>query len=149
MFFDTGEIPVNTHPGRVKVHTGDQTRTVQSAREDADINVIVRRMMRTGNMPINARVPTAGDFSAQVTDYHTAMNMLRTAQDEFYKLPSRVRSRFQNDPQELMDFLADPQNNDESYKLGLRIKPRVEEPEAPIKVEVVSAAAPSTPKSGT
>lgn len=138
MFFGEEIQPTNQyHPGRQVLFTGDQSRTVQSAREDADINVIVRRMTRTGMVPTSVRVPTAGDFSEQVTDYHTAMNMLRTADSEFSKLPAKVRSRFSNSPQQLMDFLADPQNNEESYKLGLRVKPAVvEEPVAPSGTKV-------------
>lgn len=133
MFFGEEIQPTNKyHPGRTVVITGDESRTVQSAREDADINVIVRRMTRTGMVPTSARVPTAGDFSEQVVDYHTAMNMLRTAQNEFMKMPARIRSRFSNDPQNFMDFMHDPANMQESYNLGLRVKPQVVEPEATV-----------------
>lgn len=144
MFFLTGEIPNNIgHPGRKSLYIPPETKTIQSAREDADINVIVSRMRRTGVLPTTARVPTAGDFSEQVTDYHTAMNMVINARNEFNKLPPKLRSRFSNDPQQLMDYLTDPQNNEESYKLGLRTKPPVEPEPAPIKVEVIAPAAPA------
>lgn len=140
MFFNQEIQPSNKyHPGRKTFYSEDPGRTVQSAREDADINVIVKRMRRTGVVPTGARVPMSGDFSEQVTDYHTAVNMLRTAQDEFSKLPAKVRARFSNDPQELMDFLADPQNIEESYNLGLRVKPVVSEEPAPVRVTVVES----------
>lgn len=145
MFYDQEIQPTNAyHPGRETLDTGEHTLTVQSAREDADINIIVKRMTRTGLVPNSARVPTQGDFSEQVTDYHTAMNMVRTANTEFMKLPAKIRSRFQNDPQELITYLSDPLNLEESYKLGLRVKPPVTEPEPPIKVEVVPPPTPST-----
>lgn len=139
MLYLTGEVPTNkNHPGRKAIHTGDQSKTVQSARDDADINVIVKRMARTGVMPTTARVPTQGDFTDQVTNYHTAINLIRTAEMEFLKLPAKIRSKFKNDPQNLMDFLVDPQNNEESYKLGLRIKPP-EKPEPEVmKVRIVA-----------
>lgn len=128
MNFETGEVVSNrSHPGReaTRIHTGDNTPVSQAAKDDADIKVIVKRMVRTGQLPTAARVPTAGDFSEQVTDYHTAMNMVREADVQFSRLPAAIRSRFANDPQYLMDFLSDPQNNEESYKLGLRVRPVV------------------------
>lgn len=149
-FLNARPVSNKAHPGRQTLSTGDETRTVGSAKDDSDINIIVKRMSRTGGMVmVPPRVPTAGDFSEQVTDYHTAMNMLRTAQDEFAKLDPKVRYRFGNDPQKLMDFMADPQNNEESYKLGLRVKPKVVV-EEPIEVRVVNPAGsptetPSTP----
>lgn len=46
------------------------TRAVQSQKEDADINTIVRNFGITGKAPISARVPTYGDFEG-VDDYQT------------------------------------------------------------------------------
>ena len=43
-------------------------------------------------------------------------------------LPSRVRRRFDNDPAELMEFLADEANREEAVMLGLIEK---EEPVQP------------------
>lgn len=160
MFFETGEAVSNkTHPGRQVWTSAKPTLTIQSAKPDSDINLIVKRMAKTGTMPITARVPTQGDFSEQVRDYHTAMNMIRTAQQEFNKLPAKIRGRFENDPQQLMDYLSDPENTEESYKLGLRVKPPVVEPEptlvrvvgttpaapAPSGAPAATAATPSTP----
>lgn len=134
-----------SHPARKVIHTGDQTKVVQSAKADSDINVIVSRMVRNGGMTISARVPTAGDFSEQVTDYHTAMNMLRTANDEFMKLSPKIRSKFANDPQRLMDYLADPKNDEESYELGLRTRKPAPEP---VLVTVSNPSNPPAPAAG-
>lgn len=102
---------------------------VQSQKDDADINVIVRRFGLTGTLPENVRVPTYGDFS-EVVDFQSAMNVVRQAQEAFDELPSDVRLRFNNDPQRLIEFLNDEANLDEAVRLGIAVarEPAVESP---------------------
>lgn len=54
----------------------------------------------------------------------------------FDSLPARVRQRVNNDPAELIDFVANPDNDDELRELGLKnpILERVEEEEIPPEV---------------
>lgn len=120
-----------------------EDRTIQSAKEDSNINVIVKRFGLTGNARVPSVEPFYGDFS-QVEDYQSAMNMLVVAQRAFDQLPSDVRRRFGNDPDQLIEFLHDPENVEEGRKLGL-IKPE-ETPPAPQKVEVVNQPAPEPAK---
>lgn len=93
-------------------------RTQQQFRDECDINAIVRRFGVTGEVPASVRMPTYDDFS-EVTDFHTAMNAVRAAQESFEALPSAIRSRFGHDPQQLLVFLGDEANRDEAAKLGL------------------------------
>lgn len=103
----------------------EDNRTQQQFKEESDINEIVRRFGLTGEMPDNPRVPQYGDFE-EVTDFQSAMNAVRQAEEGFMELPADVRARFANDPQRLMDFLADEANRDEARKLGLvRLPPEV------------------------
>jgi len=90
----------------------------QHARDECDINTIVRRFGLTGELPNNVRVPRYGDFTA-VSDYQTAMNMVIEANEAFMQLPAEVRSRFNNDPGALVDFMSDDNNRAEAEKLGL------------------------------
>lgn len=92
--------------------------TQQSFREECDINEIVRRFGLTGELPENLRMPVSGDFTA-VTDFQSAMNVVRTAQEEFLRVPAEIRARFANDPQRLLEFLGNDANRDEAIKLGL------------------------------
>lgn len=92
--------------------------TVQSMAEDADINVLMRRFGITGQMPQSVRVPEYGDFTG-VKDFATAMMAVRQAQDQFMSLPPDVRARFGNDPQQLLEFVSVPGNDDELRRLGL------------------------------
>jgi len=47
----------------------------------------------------------------------------------FATLPSHVRRRFENDPQEFLAFMADPANQDEVIKMGLATDNRPPPPE--------------------
>ncbi|UOF76684.1 scaffold protein [Microviridae sp.] len=97
---------------------GDESRAVQSAEEEANINTIVRRFGISGKLPDQVAMPKSGDFSG-VPDFHTAMNLVRQAQEEFVRIPADVRARFRNDPQEFMNFFENPDNYTEALKLGL------------------------------
>lgn len=105
----------------------DPSKAVQSQRDEADINTIVRNFGITGKMPENVRVPTYGDFDV-VGDYRTAIEAVRSAEDSFMKMPADVRSKFDNDPQAFLDFCMNPDNLEEMRSLGLAVKPAVEVP---------------------
>lgn len=122
-------------PSRYVISFKDSVnKTVQSGKDDADINVIVRRFKLSGQLPpVNAQ-PFFGDFS-EVEDYHSAMNKIIEARNAFMDLPAETRKRFNNSPQELIDYLNNPElDREEARKLGLLI-PEVAVPE-PQKVVV-------------
>jgi len=96
----------------------DVSLTQQNQKEDADINTIVARFGLTGELPFADKQPRYGDFTA-VTDYHSAMNAVASAREDFMSLPAELRARFNNDPALLIDFLASDANRDEAIKLGL------------------------------
>lgn len=118
----------------------EETLTVQSERDDADINVLVKRFGLLGVMPESPRVPMYGDFT-EINDYRSALEIVRLADSAFMELTPEVRSRFENDPQKLMEFVSDDANIEEARKLGLL---RKDDPvPLPIKVEVVAGAVPA------
>lgn len=117
-------------------------RTIQSAKNDSDINVIVKRFGLTGQLRLSNVEPFYGDFSG-VEDYQSAMNMLLDANRAFMDLPSEVRNRFANDPAKLIAFVNDDANVDEARKLGL-LRPQEAAP-APMRVEVVNPPPPAKP----
>jgi len=96
----------------------EPTRTQQHHKEECDINVILERFGKTGQLPINAISGTYGDFSG-VHDYHTALNTLIAAESEFDALPAKIRAKFANEPANLIEFLNDPKNKNEAIELGL------------------------------
>lgn len=98
--------------------------TVQDQKDDADINVIVRRFGLTGVMPVNHRVPEYGDFT-HVQDYQSAVNAIVAAHDHFMEMPAEVRSEFGNDPQRFMEFCHNPASLPRMRELGLAIPEKI------------------------
>jgi phage internal scaffolding protein len=121
--FNTG---FNKDNDAISLETGivcpEESMAVQSAEEESNINTIVRRFGLSGELPNNLRMPQSGDFT-NVPDFHTAMNLVRQAQEEFVRVPAEIRARFNNDPARFMSFLDDESNYDEALKLGL-VNPR-------------------------
>lgn len=95
-----------------------ESLTVQSMAEDADINVMLQRFGVTGQMPQGAQMLTYGDFTG-INDYQSAIHAVHDAEDRFMALPANVRARFENDPQQFLDFCTDKGNLPELRKLGL------------------------------
>lgn len=100
----------------------EEDLAIQSGRDDADINILVRRFGVTGRLERPANPPVFGDFS-DVVDFQDALHLVHDAQAEFLQMPAKLRARFSNSPGELMAFLADPENHEESVRLGLRNPP--------------------------
>jgi phage internal scaffolding protein len=44
---------------------------------------------------------------------------MQNAEESFYRLPSKVRMKFDNDPLDFIDFASNPDNLDEMRELGL------------------------------
>lgn len=97
---------------------GGESMTKQEFKEECDINTIVRRFGLTGELPTGVQAPTYGDFEF-VGDYKSAVEMVMASEDAFMKFPAEVRARFENDPQQLLEFCADSNNRAEAERLGL------------------------------
>lgn len=123
---------------------GTESATQQQFAEEVDINTIVRRFGLTGKMPENIGFPEYGDF-ADVTDYQTALNAVRAADESFLTIPAEVRARFHNDPQELLSFLNDGRNKDEALKLGLISLPPEKPRDVVQAVDELAARFPKAP----
>ena len=90
----------------------------QHFKEECDINTILQKFNITGLLPESPLSPRYGDFTG-IGDYHTALNRVIAAQDEFEALPAQIRARFDNDPSKLIEFLEDETNRPEAEELGL------------------------------
>lgn len=117
----------------------EEGMTQQQFAEEADINTIVRRFGLTGELPENVRVPQYGDFTG-IADYKDAMNAVRAADEAFMELPAEVRYKFANDPQRLLEFVADGKNREEAQKLGLLKEPEVKVRSAVEAIDEMAAA---------
>lgn len=114
--------PYNYDMEEVSNETGlkceDKSLAQQHMKDECDINVIVERFGITGQLPVKAIEPSYGDFSG-VSDYHTALNKIKAAEAEFMALPGKLRAKFDNDPNALLNFLENEANRDEAIQLGL------------------------------
>ena len=95
--------------------------TQQHFKDECDINAIIARHDTTGLWcnPVDlvkSRQPLFDDFSV-LPDFMDAQNFLNEAGDLFNALPSSIRRRFDNNPYELLEFLADPANTSEAVAL--------------------------------
>lgn len=109
-----------------------ETRTQQQYKDEVDINTIVERFGVTGELPPPMNFPTEQDFE-ETFDFQTAMNTIVQAQTSFMTLPAKARARFNNSPQQFMEFIHDPDNIDEAIKLGIATK---REPVTPTPTEI-------------
>lgn len=108
----------------------DDSLASQSAKDDCDINVIVKRNLVSGVLPVSAVLPTYGDFEG-VSNYREALDIVRQADCAFMRMPAEVRSRFDNDAGKFLEFFNDPKNIAEAIKLGLAEEVKAAEPPAP------------------
>ena len=96
----------------------DASLTQQHQKDQADINFIIEQFNVTGILPTAPVSPQYGDFTG-ISDYQSALNAVIEAEDEFMSLPAKLRSRFENDPANLINFLSNDENRQEAIELGL------------------------------
>lgn len=95
--------------------------TEQHHANDCDIHNIVARYNTTGlwsdNLVSSNRKPMYGDFTN--VDYLGLQNQIAQINSEFSLLPSDIRRKFNDDPQVMIDFIANPDNKSECISIGL------------------------------
>lgn len=108
---------------RVQQNVEGESLTQQNFRNESDINNIVGRHLRgVGRSLVNigaggTRQPIFGDFSS--IDYQAMLNTVTDIENQFSRLPGRVRNRFRNDPYQLIRWVEDPANQKDAIKMGL------------------------------
>jgi len=96
--------------------------TKQEFTAECDLNTIMKRFIASdfdpSTIPTTTRKAFYGDLSAMPDSYHAALNYVRATEQMFLELPADLRARFDNDPQQFINFVEDPANTDELVKLG-------------------------------
>lgn len=110
---------------------GFPSMTKQEFKKECDINNIMARYLKTGI--IDHVNQYQGDYSdlGEPVDFQTAQQILIEAQAAFASLPSKIRKRFDNSPNEFLEFVHDPKNHEEGVALGLFKKSSPITPEPP------------------
>lgn len=96
--------------------------TSQSFSDEVDINKIMARIQKGQPVLTSAGTPFYGDVS-DLGGLQDALIKVQEAEELFSQYPADLRSKFENDPVQLVSFLEDPKNYDEALKLGL-VEPR-------------------------
>lgn len=113
---------------RVFTKNDEPSRTQTQFAERTDINNIMAKYRRTGIIDqINRKKGVYADIS-EVKDYQGSLETVMRAEKAFNALPAEVRNRFQNDPQQVINFVNDKKNKDEAIQLGFIKAPPVSPP---------------------
>lgn len=98
--------------------------TDQSQSAECDINLIMKRYIKAGMMPVRDQSALFQDVSS-APDYRRSLDIVMQAEDQFMSLDAETRKRFDNDPGAFLDFFTKPENTEEAIKLGLgHLKPQ-------------------------
>jgi len=120
------------------------SRTKQSFREESEIENILARYTKTGVLDHVSRYGGEYGFASSVS-FHEAMNVVTKADQMFGDLPAKVRRRFGGDPGDFLEFVQNPENEEELIELGLAVRrPEVEREAAVLPAS--AEAAPSSPE---
>jgi len=104
--------------------------TKQSFTKECDINNIVNKYQRTGALDhVNKHEASYGYASSD--DFTASMEIVARGKTMFAELPSKIRTKFENDPAKFLEFVQDEKNKEEMQELGLAHK-QSNETELPI-----------------
>jgi len=108
----------------------------QHFRKEANINSIMAKYQRTGILVDPGQtMRTAPQFGVfEQFDFLEAQNKVAQAKEAFACLPARIRSRFANNPAQLLEFIQDEKNRAEAIAIG--IIEETKKPVEPAKIEV-------------
>lgn len=111
------------------------SKTKQEFADDANINVIIGRFVKTGALPLSTKVPRYLNL-INTPNLQEAIHVMQTAEAHFMRLPAKVRKEFDNDPVKFADFASNKENLPKLIEWGLAPQPKPES--KPIKVEVTN-----------
>lgn len=115
--------------GRTKVITVNEkpSKTQKHMQDQCDVNLIMKKYPKVQqDRFLRSPLSNAGGAYLDlinVGDYQESLNLVLHAQEAFQTLPAEIRKRFGNNPQELIQFLENPNNRDQAIELGLVIPP--------------------------
>lgn len=81
----------------------DETLTQQNFKDDADLNVMIRKY---GVLPVQEVNWNEFDASVIPLDYHQLQNKLIEADQAFMSLPAELRNEVNNDPAQLLALIS-------------------------------------------
>ncbi len=114
----------------------------QSSKNECDINYIVDKFLRTGQIPPEVRERVYADVSG-ITDLASSLAIVERAEAAFMELPANVRSAFGNDPVLFVQAVNDPSQQANLVALGVAVQKDTPPPVQPAPAPSVSQPATS------
>lgn len=134
----------DTYQEKEGINFKEPTMTIQSEKDNCDINVIMNRYATCGT-PLPYRTdgvqPVYADVS-ELGDYMENYQRCKQAEEMFNNLPSALRKELDNNPANLLPFIQDEKNKERCYEYGLLNKPVVEAPQTPVVAPSVPVSVP-------
>lgn len=125
----------------------DPSKTQQHFKDQQDINQIVDRFSKTGELPLIPNPLQYGDLTT-LDDYHTLETKLAETRALFYRLTPAIRASYRNDPGAWLEDVATRTNNGDFEPLaamGLEV-PKLRPTAEPEGGNTPGAPAPEPPK---
>jgi len=106
---------------RVQTINDEKSMTAQEFAPECEVNNIIKKYMKTGDKTLlQQKIGFYADVS-EVPDFLTASVQVTQANETFNLLPSELRQRFNHSPAEMINFVSNPNNQEEAIKLGLMV----------------------------
>lgn len=97
----------------------EESMTQQSFKDMTDVNLIMKKFLRGGPLPVSSDARAVFMDVSHGMDYREVLERTMEAQEAFDSLPSDMRARFGHDVANVLDFVGNPANYNEAVKLGL------------------------------
>lgn len=95
-----------------------EKRTKENMKDECDINRIMAKFQKTGLLThVSNHAPKYGN-AMSVEEYENAKFVVAMTNSMYEELPSSIRKDF-NGPEEFLEFVSDPENNDQMREMGL------------------------------
>lgn len=96
------------------------SKTIQSEYPQTTIDYYLRRYSQTGILgdPLRGQKAQYGDFS-DLSDFAEMQNKVAQTKEYFASLPAEIRRKFNDDVNQFVGFVADPENVDVCVELGI------------------------------
>lgn len=145
MFLKEEEMATKQTRERVRKMISSPSRVEQSHKKRCNINTIMAKVKKGQMVPVRKGTPLYGDFSSGA-DFMDCQNAVIEVNEQFMSLPAVIRRRFNHNARELIDFLADPENEMEAKELGLLEKEDLQDAPGSNSVPKVEEPSPETEK---
>lgn len=95
-----------------------ETKADQSFKKSVDINRIMERYTKTGNIE-HARNYEGQYADVSEIDFQRSLEIVSSVRSMFHDLPAATRARFEHNAGKFLAFVQDPQNAETLRSLGL------------------------------